>query len=279
MNERNILVVAHAHREDTVIAAMRVIEALREAGATPVLAPEDRVDLAAIDARFADIASTTDDIGELELAIVLGGDGTILRACELTHGTATPLLGVNLGHVGFLAEAESEEVDTMIDRVVARRWSVDERLTLDVSVFQGKERVASTWALNEASVEKAARSRMLEVVVEVDGKRFEVRLPADLGASAPPRRRPGRRTATEDTSSHPDPDAPGAVTAPMPGTVAQVAVADGDRVAEGDVLVVLEAMKMEHPVAAPHAGTVTALAVEAGATVAAGQPLLTLRAG
>ena len=102
--------------------------------------------------------------------MVIGGDGTILRAAEVTHGTPTPLLGVNLGHVGFLAEAESEDVEKMIELIVARKYSSEERLTLDVSVYRDKELVETTWALNEASVEKAARQRMLEVVVEVDGR-------------------------------------------------------------------------------------------------------------
>jgi NAD+ kinase len=105
-----------------------------------------------------------------ELTVVIGGDGTILRAAELTRESGTPLLGVNLGHVGFLAEAEHDDIEFTIDAVVNRRYTPEERLTIDVSVYQDKELVASTWALNEASVEKAARERMLEVVVEVDGR-------------------------------------------------------------------------------------------------------------
>jgi len=101
---------------------------------------------------------------------VIGGDGTILRAAEITHESGTPLLGVNLGHVGFLAEAESEDIESTIDAIVGRRYSAEDRLTVDVDVYQGKELVTSTWALNEASVEKAARQRMLEVVVEIDGR-------------------------------------------------------------------------------------------------------------
>jgi NAD+ kinase len=105
-----------------------------------------------------------------ELAVVIGGDGTILRAAELARETGTPLLGVNLGHVGFLAEAEHDDVEFTIEAIVNRRYTADERLTIDVSVYRDRELVASTWALNEASVEKAARERMIEVVVEVDGR-------------------------------------------------------------------------------------------------------------
>jgi NAD+ kinase len=107
---------------------------------------------------------------DLELAVVLGGDGTILKAAELVRDSQTPLLGINLGHVGFLAESEKNEIGSTIARVVAKDYLVKERLTLDVSVkLDGKE-VYRTWALNEATVEKSARERMLEVVVEVDGR-------------------------------------------------------------------------------------------------------------
>ena len=102
--------------------------------------------------------------------VVVGGDGTILRAAEHARQSGTPLLGINLGHVGFLAEADPDDVDRTIEAIIERRYTDEERLTVDVSVFRGKELVASTWALNEASVEKAARQRMLELVVEIDGR-------------------------------------------------------------------------------------------------------------
>ena len=103
-----------------------------------------------------------------ELVVVIGGDGTILRAAELTRESGTPLLGINLGHVGFLAEADPEDVEHTIQAVVERSYRVEERLTLDVGLWSGATTIASTWALNEASVEKASRERMLEVVVGVD---------------------------------------------------------------------------------------------------------------
>jgi NAD+ kinase len=113
--------------------------------------------------------------GDCEVVVVIGGDGTILRAAELARECGTPLLGINLGHVGFLAEAEPDDVELTIDAIVQRRYTSEERLTLDVSVYRdaaegGKELVCSTWALNEASVEKAARERMIEVVVEIDDR-------------------------------------------------------------------------------------------------------------
>ncbi|WP_019181541.1 NAD kinase [Microbacterium yannicii] len=171
--QRSILVVAHAHRDDTVIAAERVVAALRGAGARPVLAPDDRAELAAVRASFADVAALGEDVAveDVELAIVLGGDGTILRAAELVREGTAPVLGINMGHVGFLAEIERDDMDEAVGRVIDRDYEVEERLALQVRVKDTVDSVIyETWALNEATVEKASRERMLEVVIEVDGR-------------------------------------------------------------------------------------------------------------
>ena len=73
-------------------------------------------------------------------------------------------------HVGFLAEAEPEDLSGTVDRIAARRYAVERRMTIDVTVQQNSHVTASTWALNEATVEKAARERMLDLVTEVDGR-------------------------------------------------------------------------------------------------------------
>lgn len=169
---RKILVVAHARRPDTVAAARRVITALLGAGALPVLPPDDD-----------GLSDALDDVGEvgvlgcdvevdgIELAIVLGGDGTILRAAELVRAGTAPILGINMGHVGFLAEIEADVIDDAMQRVIARDYEVEERMTLDVRVEDASHTVIyETWALNEATVEKAARERMMEVVIEIDGR-------------------------------------------------------------------------------------------------------------
>src|SRR5690606_8690875 len=168
MNERNILVVAHAGRDDTVIAARRVVDALRGAGARPVLAPDDRRDLIAVDDTFRDVDALGETISadDLELAIVLGGDGTILRAAELVRDSGAPVLGINMGHVGFLAEIERDDMDDAVRRVIDRDYEGEERLALSVRVKDSDGAVVyETWALNEATVEKASRERMIEVVI------------------------------------------------------------------------------------------------------------------
>ncbi|GAA2072197.1 NAD kinase [Microbacterium hatanonis] len=171
-SDRNILVVAHARRDDTVDAAGRVVSALRQAGARAVFSRDDRDDL---EGAFPldGVGTLGEDVAvdEIELAIVLGGDGTILRAAELVRGGTAPVLGINMGHVGFLAESERDDMDDAVRRVIDRDYRVEERLALSVRVKDSTDAVIyETWALNEATVEKASRERMLEVVIEVDGR-------------------------------------------------------------------------------------------------------------
>jgi len=107
---------------------------------------------------------------DTEVVVVLGGDGTILRAAERARRSSVPLLTVNLGHVGFLAEAESEDIEAVVEAILHRRWRVEERMALDVRVFDGAQMLLRTWALNEISIEKAAGARMIEVLVTIDGR-------------------------------------------------------------------------------------------------------------
>lgn len=171
-SERYILVVSHTGRDDSIDAAVQVVEQLRAADITPVLFAAERDDILERVPDLGYVAILDHDIvpSELELVIVLGGDGTILRAAEIVRGYSAPLLGVNLGHVGFLAESERDDLADAVKRAVARDYLVEERMTLSVRVKVGDEVVYSSWALNEATVEKASRERMLEVVIEVDGR-------------------------------------------------------------------------------------------------------------
>lgn len=168
--DRCVFVLAHTGREDAREVARQFCVSLHKHGLGVRLLNDEAEDLGLDLEGLERVENTPDAPAGCELAVVIGGDGTILRAAELTRGTGTPLLGVNLGHVGFLAEAEHDDVEFTIDAIVNRRYTAEERLTIDVSVHRDGDLVASTWALNEASVEKAARERMLEVVVGVDGR-------------------------------------------------------------------------------------------------------------
>jgi NAD+ kinase len=163
---RRILLVAHPSRPDAHELAAGVAKRLDEAGvevvADPILAAELDGDVG--------IVGEVDPAAGCELVCALGGDGTILRAADISRGCGAPLLGVNLGHVGFLAEAELETLGETVDRIVARDYTVEERMTLDVTAFDEGRQVFSSWALNEVTVEKASRARMVELAVEVDGR-------------------------------------------------------------------------------------------------------------
>jgi NAD+ kinase len=168
--DRCVFVLAHTGREDAREVARQFCVSLHKHGLGVRLLIDEAEDLGLDLEGLERVENSSAAAVGCELAVVIGGDGTILRAAELTHGTGTALLGVNLGHVGFLAEAEHDDVEFTIDAIVNRRYTAEERLTIDVSVHRDGDLVASTWALNEASVEKAARERMLEVVVGVDGR-------------------------------------------------------------------------------------------------------------
>jgi len=165
--KRTVLVVAHTGRPAAVRNARLVVDRLTAAGINVrVLAPEAAdLQCAGADVVPAEPAAAAD----AEMVIVLGGDGTLLRAAEIARPAGAPLLGVNLGHVGFLAEAEQDDLAGAVDQVVEHAYSVEERMTIDVTVRHNGT-AANTWALNEASVEKVARERMIEVVTEIDGR-------------------------------------------------------------------------------------------------------------
>lgn len=106
---------------------------------------------------------------DCELVIVFGGDGTFLRAAEFARAADVPVFGFNLGHVGFMAEAEGYYVDPIIKDLVAGRYRIEERMTMAVNVWVGDSLLAEGWALNEASVENRSRQGLIEIVLEVDG--------------------------------------------------------------------------------------------------------------
>lgn len=106
---------------------------------------------------------------DTEIVIVLGGDGTILRAAELVKGTKVPILGVNTGHVGFLAEFESFQIGEAIRRVADHDYSIDERMLAHVDLWlPGVDEPISDWALNDMTLERYDRGKMIEVSVRVD---------------------------------------------------------------------------------------------------------------
>ncbi|MDG3012882.1 NAD kinase [Rhodococcus sp. D2-41] len=191
---REILLVAHTGRENIADTAARVAAILGDGGiGVRVLADEDtgaqlartddpdddRVDLTAPitpealhaqDVAVTMVANGPDAAVGCEMVVVLGGDGTFLRAAELARSADVPVLGINLGRIGFLAEAEAEHLDEALAQVVRREYRVEHRMTLDVSVRTDGQILGRGWALNEMSIENGPRLGVLELLVELDGR-------------------------------------------------------------------------------------------------------------
>ncbi|UVO12574.1 NAD kinase [Mycobacterium sp. SVM_VP21] len=179
-HQRTVLLVVHSGREEATDTARRVEKVLDEHGIALRVLTAEAVDKGALHAGAdegreigvaIDLVDPDNGAAEgCELVLVLGGDGTFLRAAELARSADIPVLGVNLGRIGFLAEAEADTIDQVLDKIIARDYRVEDRMTLDVVVRADGEIVDSGWALNEASMEKGPRLGVLGVVVEVDGR-------------------------------------------------------------------------------------------------------------
>jgi NAD+ kinase len=163
---KSVLIVSSAIDKAAASAAVGVCESLSARGVSCFLPSEDL-------SRISGLVDNSSNLNEysnqvVDMAIVLGGDGSILRAAEVLREKPAPILGVNLGHVGFMAEAEKDEINQALDSVMSGKFKVRERTTLNVSVKQGNKEIFKSWALNEVAVEKNARERMIEVVLEVE---------------------------------------------------------------------------------------------------------------
>ncbi len=178
-SERAILLVVHTGRDEATETARRVEKVLSDNGITLKVLSAEAVDRGThFDSSvMPSLGSTTEVVDTdanaavgCELVLVLGGDGTFLRAAELARNAEIPVLGINLGRIGFLAEAEAEAIDTVLDHVVARDYRIEERMTLDIAVRADGDVIARGWALNEASLEKGARLGVIGVVLEIDGR-------------------------------------------------------------------------------------------------------------
>lgn len=175
-DSRRVLLVTHPSRPDAAAVAAEFAVLLANAGVVSAV-PSDQVDMLR-GAPVIDIGAfgggshgdhTALQAAGIELVVVLGGDGTILWGAEMARAAGVPLLGLNLGHVGFLAEAEQEGLTEVATAVAARAYRVEERLAIDVEVHdRSGARTFASWALNEASIEKDSGTRMIDILVSID---------------------------------------------------------------------------------------------------------------
>ncbi|TPF97246.1 inorganic polyphosphate kinase [Bifidobacterium sp. UTCIF-39] len=160
--QRNAVIVTHRQLATTGTEVKEVVEQLKSVGFDVTI-----VDNLEAPPFAAGEVQTFNP--ETEIVIVLGGDGTILRAAELVKGTDVPIVGINMGHVGFLAEFESFQTQDAIAKIAARDYSIDERVIAWVDVWvPGATEPMHDWALNDVTLERADRGKMVELSISVD---------------------------------------------------------------------------------------------------------------
>ncbi|MFE2561520.1 NAD kinase [Streptomyces sp. NBC_00090] len=167
---RTVFLLAHTGRPAAVRSAELVVLGLLRCGIGVRVLEAEASDLPLPPSVEKVPEACSDALDGCELLVVLGGDGTLLRGAEFSRASGVPMLGVNLGRVGFLAEAERDDLDKVVDRVVTKAYEVEERMTLDVVVYENGDVLYRDWALNEAAVQKVSPERMLEVVLAIDGR-------------------------------------------------------------------------------------------------------------
>jgi NAD+ kinase len=158
--KRNLLIVCNPSRKDAVAAAVQLQGSL--ANTFDIFTISD-IEISGI--KKVKIS----DLPEIEVGIVLGGDGTTLRAAEVARLSQVPLLGVNLGHVGFLSEVEESNIADVISAVLEKSYVIDPRITLKYEVSRDGKIVDSGWALNEVTVERE-KTTMVELFLEIDNR-------------------------------------------------------------------------------------------------------------
>lgn len=167
---RRVLLVVHGARPEAVSAAAQVVADLHARGVEVIVSAEAAVSdgLDTIPGLTMS-SSAPEDLGAgADMVLVLGGDGSLLRAADLARPHDLPILGINLGHVGFLAEAERDAIPQALAAITSGQFEIEDRLALDVVVRHPDGTQWHTWALNEATVEKVARAHLLALVAEVD---------------------------------------------------------------------------------------------------------------
>jgi NAD+ kinase len=163
MTKREVLLVLHPTRPEAKELAGSIVKTLSVEGFSFISSAETGI------SGVTQVASeqVRQRYGEIELVLVLGGDGTILRGAEQIHGSNIPVLGINLGHVGFLAEIGKPSQTEIISAIRDKKYKTEKRMTLAYQVFSGDELVTKGWALNEVTVERSTEA-MIELFVQVD---------------------------------------------------------------------------------------------------------------
>lgn len=168
---RAVGLVVHGGREAARLAASQTAAQLARKGVRVVACRGDSWE--ADEAAKVQWRAPETFAAGLDVVVVLGGDGTFLRAAYMARDPQVPLLGVNLGRLGFLSEVELDDLGAALDRVVDGDYDVEERMTLAVEVQDASGTViGGSWALNEASVERTQSQRLVVLDVFIGATRL-----------------------------------------------------------------------------------------------------------
>lgn len=161
MSQRSVALVISPSRQEAISAAEELAPLLSKAGFSLYTIS---------DVNISSIAKVSHaELPEIEAAVVLGGDGTILRAAEITLTRNIPLLGINMGHVGFMAEVNRPTISAIAECIIAKNYVTENRMILRYSVQRDGSEIGSGWALNEVTVERDGTT-MVELFVEIDSR-------------------------------------------------------------------------------------------------------------
>jgi NAD+ kinase len=158
-------VVVKRQRAQAIELARELIGWLQGRGITALVEADNAAELGCKSGM-----SQADMVAAAEMIVILGGDGSLLRVARLMREHPVPILGVNLGHFGFLTAFSSDELMPMMARVLAGDFRVEQRMTLDVFLRRGGEALLHPQVLNEAVITQGALARIIDVETAVDGQ-------------------------------------------------------------------------------------------------------------
>lgn len=162
---RSVILVLHPSRPEAHEWARKVVKDLTSRNIEVLTSSE--VDIQGVVKKTE--LELKKSVGNCELVLVLGGDGTILRGAEIAHSSDVPVLGVNLGHVGFLAQINRPTIDLLVEAIDLKQYKTERRMTLAYKIERNGALVGEGWALNEVAVERNTES-MIELFVQIDGR-------------------------------------------------------------------------------------------------------------
>ena len=158
MSIRSIALVINPSRTETIAAAQALAPLLFSAGFSLYTISDVSIE------GIKKVAPA--DLPDIEAAVVLGGDGTILRAAEITLERGIALLGINLGNVGFMAEVNRPSITAIAESIISKSYVSEERMTLRFAIERDGKEISNGWALNEVTVERNGTT-MVDLFVEI----------------------------------------------------------------------------------------------------------------